>query len=133
MIQEIQQLGLPQENAIVIGAEYCKSKKALQARLYENSHRISRVLKSDWKVNLVHPLEDSGLSSTVHIQLRILIDNEPQSGPITSCSSVNDTLTEKDDDLSRLRDLKISLSKETLDLLIYELSQAKIIMQKSLR
>ena len=44
LTQEMQQLGLPQENAIVIGGLYFENKDVLRARLFEDSHRLSQII-----------------------------------------------------------------------------------------
>lgn len=127
LVQEIQQLGLPQENASVIGAEYKDCKVALQQRLASDSYRLSRVLDTSWRVDVLAPPEPTP-TCDVSIQLRLLVDNQPESGPVSDHNDASATSVIGNP--NRTDDLTFSLTETQLDLLILELTQAKLILDQ---
>ena len=133
LIQEIQQLGLPQESAIVIGTVFMENKEALKARLRKETCRLSRVLRTDWHVESNALATDA--ETKCSIQLRILLDTEPMRGPLftgpgsgSDADPANRTLSKTGEEHNRLKDLAFNITPEKLDLLILELTQAKSIM-----
>ena len=127
LIQEIQQLGLPQENASIIGAEYRDCKVALQQRLASDSYRLSRVLDTNWRVDVLVPPEATA-SSDVSIHLRLLVDNQPQSELVADYTDAVSARVSGNQ--NSVDDLTFSLSETQLDLLILELTQAKQILDQ---
>ena len=125
LVQEIQQLGLPQEHSTVIGSEYCQSKESLQARLRVDSYRLSRVVSTAWRVDVVDAVKDDD-QPDVAVNLRIVIDSQPQHGPLSSVDSTSATIG---GDGNRTQDLLFNTSVEKLDLLILELTEASAIMK----
>jgi hypothetical protein len=123
LIQEIQQLGLPKENAEAIAKQYRDHKDNLRAKFSEQSYRVSRLLKADWRVD--HILA----SSTV-------IGEEPFSGPVIHLKFQVDTAPERESanplgkevvvsDGNRVKDIAFEVTAERLDILIHELAEAQ--------
>ena len=122
LIQEIQQLGLPQENSLVIGKEYSQGKKLLRQALASQSYRLCRVLETE-----IASTRDPAKGTDIAMNLRLLLDNNPH-------NSAN--FVANDDDTSEsmkgrkcIETLSFDISAEKLDLLIYELTKAKDIMK----
>ncbi len=113
---EIQQLGLPKENADVIAQQYREHKDTLRAKFAEESYRTSHLLSVNWRLD--HVIASSSIKgqkgSIVHCKLQI--DTKPQDGPITA-SQVSDGI--------RVRDEAFELSADKLDILVHELSVAR--------
>ena len=130
LIQEIQQLGLPQENAIVIGGLYFENKDVLRARLFEDSHRLSQIMKADCSVDSLHLLEGRDTQSSVQVELQLLIDRG-KNGLVTSFNTSIDTSIVYEEDLRCLEKSRFSVSKNLLELLILELTQARALMKSS--
>ena len=126
LIQEMQQLGLPQDNATVIGAEYSQNKNVLRAKLFEDSYRLSQIMKAECSIDSLQSLE--GKESVLQFELLLLIDKKKRE-PVTSFNTSIDTSIVYEEDLRRLEKSRISLSKNSLELLISELTQAKAIMK----
>ena len=129
MVQEIQQLGLPQSNANIIGREYNSSKVALQDRLAADTYRLSRVVDTKWRVD-IDALPEKGKDPELFTYISILLER-PKSASI-SISSIqsNSHRRESDQNQSNTETLNFAISSEKLDLLILELSQAKSILKK---
>jgi hypothetical protein len=129
LVQEIQQLGLPQENAGIIGVEYGDCKVALQHRLASDSYRLSRVLDTNWRVDVLVPPEPTPTPCCeVSIHLRLLVDNQPNSA--LTVDSHHESSTGIIVNQNRTDDVTFSLTETQLDLLITELTQAKLILDQ---
>ena len=133
LVQEIQQLGLPQQNSIVIGTEYNDAKDALKARLREDSYRLSRVISTAWRVDLVGSVDEEVIQAQpeIAINLRIRIDSQPQIGSRLTTTTNIESAASSGGDQNRIQDLLLNISVEKLDLLIIELTEARSIMKTS--
>ena len=122
LIQEIQQLGLPQENSKVIGEEYSEGKIALLKALAAQIYRLNRVLETEI-VSTGNPVKVTDIA----MNLRLLLDNNPHysANRVTS----NDNTSESVEGKKCKETLSFDISAEKLDLLIHELSEAKEIMK----
>jgi hypothetical protein len=129
LVQEIQQLGLPQEYAGIIGVEYRDCKVALQHRLASDGYRMSRVLDTNWRVDVLVPLEPAPTACCeASIHLRLLVDNQPQNGLIVD--SNHESPARVIGNQNRTADVTFSLTETQLDLLITEITQAKFILDQ---
>ena len=116
LVQEIQQLGLPKENSDVIGKLYKEKKDELRVVFASYSYAITKVLKTDWRVDsVVATSNQSTAQTTAHI--KFLLDVRPQDAKVVNNDTPVDGFT--------LQELAFEISPEKLDVLIYELSRAK--------
>lgn len=122
LIQEIQQLGLPQENSNVIGEEYSKGKIALLKALAAQSYRLNRVLETEI-ASTGNPVK----ATDIAMNLRLLLDNNPRYS--ANCVASSDNTSELVEGKKCKETLSFDISAEKLDLLIHELSKAKEIMK----
>lgn len=122
LIQEIQQLGLPQENSKVIGEEYSEGKIALLKALAAQIYRLNRVLETEI-VSTGNPVKVTDIA----MNLRLLLDNNPHYS--ANCVASNDNTSESVEGKKCKETLSFDISAEKLDLLIHELSEAKEIMK----
>jgi len=120
LVKEVQQLGLPQDSSALIGRSYREFKEKLQAALFLQSYRVSRLVGTEWRID--QPLATStsttdstttGLSSPA-IHLKLSIDNATETGTGTSS----------------IKELALEISSEKLELLIHELSAAQASIQQ---
>jgi plasmid stability protein len=137
LVQEIQQLGLPKENAEALGRQYREHKDILRAALAEESYRMNKYLSTDWRVDCIlasstssptpntiilpssqenHDYAVSKPDTGVALHLNILYDSRPQDGPMESSLISNP--------VDRVKNVAFEVSPEKLDLLIHELSIA---------
>lgn len=115
-VQEIQQLGLPKENTDMIAKQLRETKDHLRAKFAEDSYRISRLLSTDWRVDMVlgsssRPAETAEKEKIIHLNMHI--DNRP--GDV--------------DSPDKHRNLAFEVSSTKLDGLVHELSQVLHMMQ----
>ncbi len=111
LTQEIQQLGLPKENAEAIARMYREHKDSLRDNLSSKSFRVSRLVETDWRVDHVLASSDPKASPGALVHLNIKSDPAPHRGS----SHVKE----------RLESTAFELSVDQLDLLLHELSQAR--------
>jgi len=114
-VQEIQQLGLPKENADVISLLYTNCKDKLRERFAETSYRVSKIVNTDWRVDKILASSNSHSDdvSPYSIKFDIRYDTNPTYEPVKSIADEN---------------IVFEMSSEKLDLMIYELSKAKVLM-----
>lgn len=75
-VQEIQQLGLPKENAEAVARQYREHKDTLREKFANDCYRISQLVSCDWRVDRV--LASSGeLQSECTVQLMLKVDTLP--------------------------------------------------------
>ena len=111
--QEIQQLGLPKDNADVISNLFRDNKDALRDRFAADSYRISKVMSSSWRIDQVLAnSEDTEPGCSAHIKL--VVDPRPQDDP---------------NRLSRLENIAFEISEDKLDVLVHELIQAQKLLE----
>ena len=111
LTQEIQQLGLPKENAEEISRSYRENKESLRDNLSSKSFRVSRLVDTEWRVDHVIASSDSKAASGPLVHLNVKFDPAPH----------RDSSRVKE----RLKSTAFELSVDQLDLLLYELGQAK--------
>lgn len=111
LTQEIQQLGLPKENAEAITKVYREYKEMLRDNLSSKSFRVSRHVETDWRVDHVIASSDSSSSSGPLVHLNIKSDPTPHKGHFGL----------KD----RTKSTAFEMSVDQLDLLLHELSDAR--------
>ena len=135
MVQEIQQLGLPRENANAIGRHYRESKESLRTQLADESYRLSQLIDVEWRVDAVFASSSSSSSSPPTIMGE---KGSPVSGEgdddtdavvhlclcIDTCPQVRGGEHRE----GRWQDLAFELSPEKLDVLIHELTQAQTLL-----
>lgn len=127
LVQEIQQLGLPKENADALGKQYREHKESLIRTMTEESYRISRFISADWRVDFIAASSSSSasavsgniLSDSVH--LKLVYDTRPQDG-IIALENIN-----AND--SRINEVACEMSLTKLDILVHELSDAVFKME----
>jgi len=123
---EIQQLGLPKENSEAICRGYREHKDNLRTKFTEESYRISKLLRTDWRVD--HVITSGGGSTGAEfsgplVQLKLKVDALPQEGTVTEdCQEIN--LSGKADG-RRVRDEVVQMTGEQLDSLVFEMQKAK--------
>jgi hypothetical protein len=125
LIQELQQLGFPQENANVIGKSYHEVKEALQARLSEDTYRVSQLVRTSWRVDAIlgSKGKENSLDATTYFRLHV--DIKPNG--IQSSGTSIDIDRENQ---NRFQDLSSEVSPEKLEVLIHELTKAKDILNR---
>lgn len=111
LTQEIQQLGLPKENAEAITKVYREHKETLRDNLSSKSFRVSRHMETDWRVDHVIASSESSSSSGPLVHLNIMSDPNPHKGASGLESRVESTAFE--------------MSVDQLDLLLHELGDAR--------
>lgn len=112
LLMEIQQLGLPKENADAIAKQFRDSKDALRDKFAEDSYRISKLVGADWRVDRVLATSAQDEPSCV-VQMRLQVDTKPH-------------LREAEE---KLRTVAFEMSPEKLSVLIHELSAAHSAME----
>jgi hypothetical protein len=129
LVQEIQQLGLPQSNANIIGREYSSSKAALQDRLSADTYRLSRVIDTKWRID-VDALPEKGKAPELFTYMSLLLER-PRSESTTMASDQCGSQEKVSDHyLSNTETVNFALSSDKLDLLILELTQARSALKK---
>lgn len=119
-VQEIQQLGLPKENAEAIARQYREAKDAVRDKFAEDSYRISRLVSSDWRVDRIIA-SSSDLEAEATVQFMFKIDNLPHKAASSESST--------DGRLAAVKDLVCEMPVEKLDVLIHELEFAQQLME----
>ena len=117
-VQEIQQLGLPKENADAVARQYREHKDALRDRFAADSYRISRLISTDWRVDhIVASSDNEPLECTV--QLMMKVNCRPHVKP-------NESIIEQ-----KANSISVSCEMPVgkLDVLIHELSNAQSLME----
>ena len=125
LVQEIQQLGLPKENSNVIGKLYKEKKDELRVVFASYSYSITKVLKTDWRVDSIigssnELNNNSSPSSKTCAHIKFLLDVRPQDSKVLNKDTPVDGFN--------IQELAFEISPEKLDVLIYELSRAKSIL-----
>lgn len=135
MVQEIQQLGLPKENADAIGRHYRDSKDTLRTQLAEESYRLPKLVDVEWRVDAVLASSSNsategttetgaGDDSDAVVHLRLCVDNCSQSAGTSESTAVIGGMS-----ANRWQDIAFALSPEKLDVLVHELSQAALLLE----
>lgn len=136
-IQEIQQLGLPKENSDAIAKQYRETKDMMRTQFAEDSYRVSKLKKVDWRVDHIVassssvaaassvPVEDKTVAAVetgplVHVQFAV--DTLPQNGSLPENATAQYTS-------NRIDKIAFELSSAKLDVLIHELSQAHKLLE----
>ena len=117
--QEIQQLGLTKENAEIISRLFRENKDALSTRFAEESYRATRLLGVSWRVDQILATSSSteGFEPEPLVHLKLTVDTKPQDTVVRPISSFPDG--------DRIQEIACELSKDKLNVLIHELSQAQ--------
>ena len=120
--QEIQQLGLPKDNAEIISRLFRENKESLTSQFSAESYRISRYLGASWRVDQIIASNDETVESmTPLIHMKFIVDTKPHEG---------DREVEKfSTDSDRIQEIACGLSKEKLYVLIHELVQAQTLLE----
>lgn len=135
LVQEIQQLGLPKENSDAVARQYREYKEALQKKFFDDSYRVSKLISTDWRVDHIIGASSPSTSvdsnygekqiavngSVAHFRLRV--DMMPELG--------SDSVNGGSYEASRTKDIAWEASAEKLDVLIYELAQAKKLLEST--
>ena len=80
LTQEIQQLGLPKENAEAITKLYREHKDGLRETLSVKSYRMSRFFGADWRLDRIIASSDADETESI-FHLNIRMDRSPQDTP----------------------------------------------------
>ena len=115
---EIQQLGLPKENAETIAMQYNAHKEGLRLVFSTESYRTNRLLNTDWRLDQVIASSRSGTKAGPLVHIKMQIDSQPQS------SSRLDPQSWRMED-NRLHEEAFEISVGKLDVLIHELGTAR--------
>lgn len=119
LVQEIQQLGLPKENSEAIARQYREHKDVLRMRLSDESYRVSSIISTDWRVDLVVASSHDQQSEPI-VQLKLLLDTQPHQGPVEANAAIDGV---------RLREMAFEMDGNKLDVLIRELAHAQSLME----
>ena len=114
---EIQQLGLPKENADTIARQFRDHKEALRTKFSEESYRTSRLITTDWRLDQVIANSQSSSPTGPLVHLKLQIDTKPQDGSLGDDASVADG--------DRVQNDAFELSADKLDILVHELTAAR--------
>ena len=128
---EIQQLGLPRENSEAICRGYREHKDNLRSKFTEESYRMSKLLRTDWRVDHViasssgNEADASGSASFTGslVQLKLKVDSLPQEGTVTE-EGEGISLAGRSDG-RRVREEVVQMTAEQLDTLVFEMQKAK--------
>ena len=114
---EVQQLGLPKENAETISRQFREHKDGLRDMFAAESYRTSRLLSAEWRVDQVIASSNtsSKIGPLVHVKLQL--DTQPHNGPLERQPEQSDGV--------RVHDEAFEMSPEKLDILIHELNTAR--------
>ncbi len=119
LVQEIQQLGLPKENSEAVGKLFREKKDAMRERFAMDSYTVSKLLKTDWRIDTV--IASSVASSNeVVTHLKLTCDTRTQDGILPTDSIVVDGY--------RIKELAFEIDAEKLDVLVHELSRAQAVL-----
>ncbi len=118
LVQEIQQLGLPKENADALGRQYREHKELLITALSADSYRHSKLLAVDWRVDQIIASSNGIGCGEESIHVKFTYDSRPEDGEILSMN-----------DDTRVKNFACELSSKKLDILIHELSHATSILE----
>lgn len=135
---ELQQLGLPKENCDALSRQYRDNRVALRAKQLGEAYEHSRLLDVDWRVDTV--LADSTtttaaggggaevvLSNRKAVQLNFVVDTAPHEGPLPSGGALRRApLAVRFPE--RVVETACELSPEKLEVLLYELRSARVLM-----
>jgi hypothetical protein len=91
----------------------------LRVRLSEESYRVSSILSTDWRVDLVVASSDGQQPEPV-VQLKLVLDTQPHQGPMEASITV---------DGDRVREMAFEMDGNKLDVLIRELAHAQSLME----
>lgn len=118
-VQEIQQLGLPKENAEAVARQYREHKDTLRDKFAGDSYRISQLISSDWRVDRI--VASSGeVDSAATVQFMFKVDALPHGGSTSSNGEQSS---------GRVKAILCEMPAERLDVLIHELSFAQSMME----
>mmetsp|Transcript_6364 Transcript_6364/g.18629 ORF Transcript_6364/g.18629 Transcript_6364/m.18629 type:complete len:224 (-) Transcript_6364:403-1074(-) len=126
---EVQQLGLPKENADALGRAFRDSKDSLQETFLARSLEFPAVRDVEWRVDHIIAASDGSLGPEVH--LKFLVDREPhlsKVGPTDASSAAADPLASSTA-LSTLDEVAMSMPAEKFQVLFHELQQAAAHME----
>lgn len=125
LLQEIQQLGLPKENSEALSKQYKDNKNNLRTKLAADSYKISKLLKTDWRIDHIISSSDSISSNTkssdeeegveLSVHLKLVIDKQPHQ---------SERVSPDQPDGKRVVEMACEMTAEKLDVLIDELSSA---------
>jgi hypothetical protein len=110
LTQEIQQLGLPKENAEAMTKLYRAHKDGLREVLSAKSYRMSRFVGSDWRVDRIIASSDADKAESI-FHLNVKLDRSP-----------HETVVPKD---KKIEDCAFEMTIDQMDLFIHELQIAK--------
>jgi len=130
---EIQQLGLPKENADALGRAFRESKDVLQERFFAQSLEFPAVRDVEWRVD--HVLAASNGTSGPEVHLKFLVDRDPHltksrfgSASTAAASDANSSsssfFTSSQPPESTLSEIAMSMSTDKFQVLFHELQQA---------
>lgn len=124
LLQEIQQLGLPKENSEALSKQYKDNKNNLRSKLAMDSYKISKLLKTDWRIDHIISSSEKSSSSAkkseeedeveLSVHLKLVIDKQPHLS----------TARPDQPDGKRVVEMACELTVERLDLLIDEVASA---------
>ena len=119
LILEVQQLGLPKENTEAIVKQYSDAKELLRSKLAADSYRVNELVNVDWRLDhiIASSNTDEGSSGSM-INVKIELDSSFES----HCPST-------DENKSKHRAIAFQVTPHKLDVLIYELTQARRLME----
>jgi COMM domain containing 4 len=116
---EIQQLGLPKENAEAIARQFSEHKEGLRGIFSSESYRTNRLLNTDWRLDQVIASSRSDTKAGPLVHIKMLIDSQPQA----SSGAQQQDLRIADG--KRVQEEAFEVSVGKLDVLIHELSTAR--------
>mmetsp|Transcript_8516 Transcript_8516/g.14131 ORF Transcript_8516/g.14131 Transcript_8516/m.14131 type:complete len:181 (+) Transcript_8516:373-915(+) len=148
LVLEIQQLGLPKENAEAVGKQYREAKEHLRNQFAEDSYRVSKLAGVDWRVDHIlassaaleesmegrgneNEIEDvSAPNSLIHVKLQVSQQVSVANGEYATNVGEDATASGSEaSNVNMIRNIAFEMSPEKLDVLIHELSTAQDIMQ----
>jgi COMM domain containing 4 len=114
---EVQQLGLPKENAETIARQFREHKDGLRDIFAMESYRTSRLLSTEWRVDQVIASSNPDTKPSPLVHIKIQLDTRPQDGPLERQTDHADGI--------RVHDEAFEIPVDKLDVLVHELSAAR--------
>ena len=122
LVQEVQQLGLPQENSEAIGRLFREKKDEMRVRFAEESYSVAKLVKTDWRIDGVVASSDESNPAETTAHLKFVLDTRPQD----SSKDERNNITMVDG--FRMKELAFECSAENIDLLVHELARADAVL-----
>jgi hypothetical protein len=137
LVQEIQQLGLPKDNADNIGKAYLQHKEALRELFDKSTFKLAQLLKTEWRVDYMissstNANEGTGNDTDISsiINMKLTVDNKPKHEKMDSIELMKEKLLLEKSQSSRVEEITFQMSSDKLDILVHELTNVSTILRR---